>query len=767
MSSAERVWSYNNMQRVVNEGNLMNTLTRTHPVSLPTRIAVKVCSAHAATLLSLFSAPHSFAADNADAADGRRQRSIEEVVVTAQRREERLQDVPMSITALSGDTLVSAGIGNAQDLAFAVPGLMVSESGGGRQAYAIRGIFNHRGDSALTGIYLDELPVSAMLGGAQNLGGEGADLRTLDLERVEVLKGPQGTLFGEGAAGGVVRFITKDPNLDAFEGKVAGKLYDTKDGGTSQEVESILNLPLAKEVFGVRLAASYGNTDGWIDQPSNGREDINNSEFKHARVKALYAPTAQLRIKGLVELHRNEGDGANFVNQLPYESSSYVPGVHPEAPTPWTDDYDLYNLTASYDFSFAQLLSSTSYVKTDHVRALGQRTIPEPSRFQLFHYADGLEAKIFNQELRLTSTAAGRFHWTAGAAYKDAERLIPTGPLGFDLILGSFVLNGLSRNEIHTTTSESWASFVDVSYELSDQFEVGGGLRYFEDTRRGFNAATPAIAPLSADSDKVTWRAILKYKPSDNVNLYTNIGTGFRSGVQNGTTAVAAGFPEGTGPEEITSYEIGAKMSLLDRRLALNAAAYFTEYDGLLSTINVFCATCPSGLLGVNSNAQFAEIKGVEVDMHWAATEQLTFSLAAERLDSEIVKLVPSATPQPYAVGDPVNMIPEYSVATTAEYRFNWSHDAPGFLLLSFNRQGESQYTDRASSLYLPSQRVVTAPEKSFLNASMGGEWAGWELSLFGRNLLDERAVITPYAGGLWTPQARPRTFGVVVAKSF
>lgn len=727
------------------------------------------------------------AANEGGAEEGKRKRGIEEIIVTAQRREEHLQDVPMSITAMSSEELIRAGISNVQDLAWAVPGMMVSESGGGRQSIAIRGIFNHRGDSALTGMYLDELPVSAMLGGGTRLGGEGADLRTLDLQRIEVLKGPQGTLFGEGAAGGVIRFITKDPDLSAVGGEVSAKLYDTHDGGDSQEIEGIFNLPMAKNVFGIRIAAAYGNTSGWIDTPggvpaaitpagpagpsSVGRENINDSEVKHARVKALFMPMPQLHIMALVEVHRNEGGGSNFVNRLPYKNSEYVPGFHPDSPTPYTDDYDMYNLTGRYDLGFAELLSSTSYIETDHVRALGYRTIPEePAFLQIFLAADKLNATIFNQELRLTSATVGPFHWTVGAAYKDAERVFGTGPEGINTsaLGGASTQIGANANLRDTTQSESLAAFSDVSYELSDRFEIGGGFRYFEDARKNFNASVPGVVPFSADFDKVTWRVVAKYKPSEDINVYANVGTGFRSGIFNGSVARAAGFPAGVGPEEVTSYEIGTKMSLLDRRVNFNAAAYFSEYDGLQSTINILHPNpAIGGTLQINSNAQFAEIKGIEADIRWAATEGLSLSVAGERTDTEIVRVVPSATPQPYGVGDPINLIPEYSLSMTVDYQFEWAYDLPGLFAMSFNRQGESHYAERASGLYLPGHRITSAPEKDFLNASIGGEWKGWQLTVFGRNLLDERDILSPYAGGIWTPQARPRTFGVVVRKGF
>lgn len=693
--------------------------------------------------------------------------TLEEVVVTAQKREERTIDVPMSITAISGDKLTAAGISNAQQLSFAVPSMVISEIGPGRQMIAIRGIHGQRGSSSLTGVYLDELPLS---GAQDGLISSYADVRIIDLERVEVLKGPQGTLFGEGAAGGVIRFITKDPDLNSLGGKMSTEFYDTVDGGWSEEVTGIVNVPLAEDVFGIRVAAKYENVSGWIDEPSIGRQDINDQEVKHVRVKALYMPTPEFQIKGMAEIHRNDGGGSNIVNQEPHDESNFLQAFDQFAPTNYTDDYDLYNLTATYDFGFASLLSSTSYAKLDGVQSftqlLGQAPVPwlEVLDREYIH-----DQSITSQELRLTSATDTSFKWTLGAAYKDIKLIRGYG-IGEDLVLfggAPFEVRagGLFAGTKETTKSESWAEFASASYQMG-RFEIGGGLRYFHDARESFSVspAGPNLGALTGDFNKLTFRTFVKFQASEDVNLYVSAGNGFRSGGFNAPVLVPLGAPASYGPEESIFYEAGTKMSLLDGRVRVDVAAFYGEFQdmqeasGLISPVNGL-------LVQFIDNSQDAELKGVEWDIGWLATDRLTLTLAGDRIDSEITRIDPANLAPSYGVGDPINTVPKYSLSVTADYRFQWFDAAPGSFLLSFNSKGKSYFSRRdLPGVILAAQTV--APVKDFLNASIGGEWNGWEVSVFGRNILDERDILNPTESG-WTAQARPRTFGIGISKEF
>lgn len=690
--------------------------------------------------------------------------TLEEVIVTAQKREERLSDVPMSITALSREKLSDARISNAMDLSFVVPSLSVQETGPGRQIISIRGTSGYRGNSSLIGVYLDEVPLS---GTQDGFIAAYADTRVLDLERVEVLKGPQGTLFGEGSVGGAIRFVTRDPDLNRSGGEISTEVTNTSDGDWSEKVVGVGNLPLMEDLFGIRVAATYENASGWIDQPSIDRENINDSEMWHVRAKALYTPTPKLEIKGLVEVHRNKGGASNIVNQLPLEDSIFLQGPVRDLPTDFRDDYDLYNLSINYDFGFAELLSSTSYEKFDSAQSFTQMvgTLPTPL-FQVALPGLGHDAEIFAQELRLTSTADGPFKWTLGGSYKDDELLRAWGPQGFNIGLPSGAqLLGVLAGVEDTLEAESWAVFGDASYRFFDRLEIGGGVRYFSDDRAIFDQTGAVPITQSASFDRFTWRLYVRYDVTEDVNLYSTVGTGFRSGGFNGNLNIQLGAPVSFGEENSIFYEAGTKMSLLEGRLLLNVAAFYGEYEDMLQDVSRQSPVNPSLNIQYTSNGQSAEIRGVEAELSWLATDRLTLSLAGDVTDAEITSVDP--TNSVFEVGDPVDRVPDYTVSASADYRFHWTQSMPGHFLVSFNRKGEQVETNR--DLYLRNftfTPVHTTPPVSFLNASLGAEWSGWDWRVFGTNLLDERGLLFPAAQG-WTAQARPRTFGVSVHKQF
>ncbi len=686
---------------------------------------------------------------------------LQEIIVTAQKRAERSIDVPMSVTAISAEKLAAAGTTNILDLSRTVPGLSVTEQGPGYQYVAIRGISSYRGNSSLTGIYLDEMPLS----GTQQGGFGSADLRVIDLDRVEVLKGPQGTLFGEGAAGGVIRFITKDPDLKRVGGELAAQFSNTTDGGTSERVTGAVEVPLKEDVFGIRVAGVYENSSGWIDQPSVGRKDINDSELEDVRVKALYRPIPQLQIKGLVELHRNQGGAMNMVNQQPYEDSIFLQPVFPDVSTDYFDDYDLYNATVTYDFGFAELLSSTSYKKANAKWSLPQLLGQAPEPWLEILIRDfALESSIRSQELRLTSATAGPFNWTLGAAYKDDESTFGLG-YGVDInsrLLGGSIARASSSGFTPTNKSKSRTAFGDISYQLTQRFSLGGGLRYFNGEMERIE---PGSFTAASTSSKVTYRAYGKFAASENVNAYLNVGTGFRSGGSNTPSLVPRGAPAVYGPENSIFYELGMKTLLLEGRIRFDAAAYSGKWNDMQQDVIVI-SPVDGDYLQYTSNGQSAEVKGVEAEISLAATDRLTFTLSGDVTDTKITWVDPANTAPNFFVGDPIDMVPDYKFSASAEYQFQWSPGMSGFFLLKFDQQGKSYSTARNNAVLPPELWQNVAPVVEFLSARVGGERSGWRWTLYGDNLLDERKPINAgYTG--FSAQARPRTAGIIVSKSF
>ncbi len=657
--------------------------------------------------------------------------TLGEIIVTAEKRSQRLIDVPSSITALDSDALRRAGINTMLDLSYAVPSLTVQSTGGGYQRYFIRGIANGNGATSLVGVYLDEADIT-------NNSNTQLDIRAGDIERIEVLKGPQGTLYGAGSAGGTVRLITHDPDLNQFGASADVQAYTTRFGAPSEEASAVLNLPLVENALGLRVAGTYANLGGWIDQPATGLNNINNQKLWDVRAKMLWTPVAEASIKATVELHRNEGGGSDASADANYNLRL---AVDPTARTPFSSDFDIYNLTASYDFPAFTLLSSSSYVdsKTSGVIGLTYASAQPPVPLTEFlNNPDTRDDTSYSQEIRLASRGSGPFHWVAGAFYKDQTLGYTTqyeysgggGPPGA----------GLS---IDNEGSKSTSFFADGAYELTGQIEIGGGLREFHDDRSAYDG----VLNRSGSFHSLDPRLYASYALTKDIHFYANVADGFRSGGFNG----GYGLPETTfDPEKIRSYEAGAKMSLLDKRLTVDVSAFFSRYEN----IQVFSNT-PNGI-GILLNGGGAHVKGFDWSFDWQATEHLLLAFSGTVTRSALVSLLPGV--QVMRVGDPVDFTTDYTGRLSGTYAFNLGENIPAFARIDYSRVGPSHLTDRGEG---GPPILFETDTISMLNARIGLARAGWSVDLFATNLLDANGVQDTAGAFGFGARPRPRTIGI------
>jgi iron complex outermembrane recepter protein len=662
--------------------------------------------------------------------------ALEEVIVTAQKRTQRLIDVPLSVVALSGETLERAGIDTLLDMSHAVPGLVVSDAGGGFIRYFIRGIGNVYGSpsTTLVGVYLDEADVTSS-------ASSQLDLRTQDIERVEVLKGPQGTLYGAGSSGGTVRFITRDPQLDRFTASGDVDMYFTDQGESSQAVSAVLNVPVVQDVLGFRMVGNFGDLGGWVDQPAAGSKDTNNQELREVRVKGLWQPTQDLTLKGMVYVHRNEGAGIASSTDENYQLDA---ATDPTRHLPFTSDFDVYNLTATYEFPAFTLLSSSTYVDNATRLSISQKYALAPPPAPLFEALSSgstTNTKVFTQELRLNGHA-DRVTWTAGAFYKDVSyrnRNFLELSMGEDL-LGTIPLFG-------EETSKSGSLFGDVSYSLTERAEIGAGLRYFEDDLQSFNGAERR----DGNFQSVDPRVYFSYGFTPDVRLYLSAADGFRSGGFNTENGELTTFD----PEKVRSYELGVKASLLDRRLSLEGALFYSNYDD----IQMFKLDASN--VGSVDNGGDARVRGIDAAIDWRATDQLRLQLSGNISDSEMVSLAPGVLA--VVEGDAVDYTTDYAVNAAGTYSFTWSAGLPGFVRLDYSRIGPSHVTDRS----VPVPILYESEINEFVNARIGLEWNRWSIELYGLNLTNEDRLQDPNGGYGFGARPRPRTIGLRIGGGF
>ena len=671
---------------------------------------------------------------------------LTEIIVTAQRRGQTILEVPMSISVLGNENIERAGMASLEAVARSTPSLSVLESGTGGSTYTMRGVGNMSGSSALVGIYFDETPVAK--GGLQGQ----LNLPLYDLNRVEVLKGPQGTLYGEGSVGGTIRLISNDPQFDGVGGMLDVSQSFTRGGDPSQTIRGVVNLPVVDEVLGFRIATVYENLGGWVDIPAESRADVNGSELINVRVKGLWRPTDRLEIKGTAIVSDQNFDSTPAGMDERYR---FTP-VLPDQDLAGGSDYKLFNITATYDFGAFDLLSASSYIEDERASVTNQfvRLSVFPPDFPPLGLisTDGRQNQTFTQEIRLNSNGDGPFTWDLGAYYRGLDTTSHTVVTQtFDAVVAGTALDAFE------SSSRSSAVFANVSYALNERLEVGAGLRYFYDDVEMIrlpNAASPERTVEQETFDALTPRIYASYDLNANTMIYLNVAKGFRSG----------GFSQVRGapydPEDLLSYDLGIKGEFFDRTLVAELATFFSEYQ----KAQTLAVVITDELVGQRiSNVGEAEIKGVEAALEWRVTDAFSLGVNGSVTDTEVTSLR-GASAASHRVGDPLDLVPDYTFNVSGTYELDWFNGVPGFLRVDYSEIGKSVTTNRTSGLVDPRGE---SDIMNFLSARAHAEWSGWSFEIFGENLLNESGNSNAWDSVGQNVRPRPRTLGLRFGKSF
>ncbi len=681
--------------------------------------------------------------DSSDVGEDQASPKLDEIIVTAQKRQERLIDVPISIVAMGAGELEARRIKSIDELSMVVPGLATLSNGGYLRRIQLRGVSNISGNASLIGQYLDEASVTSA-------ASSQLDIRTYDLERVEVLRGPQGTLYGDGSAGGTIRFITRNPVLDRFGASADAAAAYTQDGAPSQRIEGMLNVPVVENKFGLRIAGVYDHAGGWIDQPAAGRDDFNGQNMKDVRIKALWQPAPQFALNTMAVVHRNNGSNNN--NEA--EDGTYTQVLNLTTTPRVEDDYDLYNLTLTYDFSAVRLLSTSGYVQqnldmTDYGGLLGT-SAPGTAQRRVYQPLVLARHRTATEELRLTSLGSGPWQWTLGGFYRRnrVDQSLPYYYVAFEGPPGTPLPAPITAHL--QNFSESRAVFADSSYRVTERVTLGAGLRYFEDDQEATDFAGATFQ--SGRFDALSPRIYAQYKLTDHANAYASIAEGFRSGGFNRLNQPPFD------PEHVRTYELGAKTSLADGRLSGDVAVYYSDYTdyqiaGLLPP--------PAPTLYIYRNAGSARIKGVEWAFAWRPAAQWELSFNGDYLTSEFYEI--NVLTSAYQAGDQVDYTPKYQFHVAAQRDFGWNGKA-GFARVDYGQRGVETYRNRSTGPWFYSESDVI----NMLNFNLGLQWnKGLSVGLFGQNLLNDRGYLSAGSNAGLASRARPRTYGVEFGVKF
>ena len=696
----------------------------------------------------------------ADTSDGEESRWVQDsIVVTASKRDQALIDAPLSVTALRGEDLELRGQTSLNDFIATVPGVSIRPTSNGFSNVQIRGISASAGDSTV-GYYLDEVPFS--------LSGStiSPNMRSFDLERVEVLRGPQGTLYGQGSMGGVIKLITNSPDLRDYEVKLEAAT-GVKDGGESDYLGNIaVNLPVVKDKFAVRLVAGYQKTGGYLDNVTSGEDDVNDNTSANYRVKALYVPTDDLKISASAWIQR---DDAHFSNGG-FDDYTLIGG-------PGTDtlgvDSDAYNLTVNYALGFADLTSATSLMKFGYV-ADNYSLIDAGAYVTTINAVSDLDNEVFAQEVRLVSSADGPVKWSIGGLYTNTD-LVGAADVGVETVVPSIMTIFTNVDAVGAIDSEAWAVFGEISTEwFGGCLEPLLGLRYFKDKRSGYSDSvtttindfaaegvpdvsdvTPYYDEASGTFDDVSPRFNLAYHVSEDWLAYVNVAKGFRSGGGNDSTGVALANSLGVSgasyePDTVWSYELGSKAEFQGGRLVLEGAIYYNDWQD----IQLMPYDQTTGLSFVfNGGAAYSQ--GIDLGVVYTPVDGLTLQASGNINESKLSEIDPAiAAVLPYEEGNPLDFVPRYQLNASADYA--WS--IPGMSGLNGSLYG-------AYSFSSPQTRTTTdgafeGDEISVINLRAGVEKEDWGIYLYADNLLNEDGRVNSFVDNTGT-RLQPRVVGL------
>lgn len=697
------------------------------------------------------------------------------IVVTAQKRSENLQDVPISISVVGGERLQETGASQLTDFAGYVPGLQVDSSGTpGQSTISLRGIAPI-GPSATVGTYVDDAPV-----GSSSLYARASafalDLLPYDIERVEVLRGPQGTLYGASSIGGLLKYVTVTPSLTDFSGKAGAEVFGIRRaGGAGYAGQAMVNVPLITDRLGLTASYAYRKTPGYVDSAVTGKRDQNGYRQQGARIALLWQPGEDfsVNLSALWQEIESEGNAAVVEDVVTgrrigdgFSNNNYLD-------EPFTKSLYYVAATLKYDFGFAALSSTTTYSRAktsqtqDSSRVFGVlfplfgQPAPGLAPFNIT-----LDLKKVTQEVRLTSPSGGRFEWLLGGFFTNEDSGNKQVVRAYDMagtpIAG---LDPLAIAELPTRYRE-FAAFANATYKFSDRFDITAGLRWARNTQRYRQISVGAVVPTANNPGRsaesvLTYSVSPRFHLTDDTMLYARVASGYRPG---GPNATLPGVAPTVDSDSLTNYEIGLKTILFDRTLTLDLAAFYMDWKDLQMTVDF------NGVTGL-ANAGSARSQGFEATVSWRPVRGLQLGVNGAFTDAKLTSNTPPAVGG--LDGDRLPRIPKWSGSLTADYSFALGNDVDAKLGAGLRHTGR-----RVSSFEgVPAvTNPIFADAYTALDLNAGITVGDrWTLRAYARNLTDSDAAITRdiQTDGLgrrsyirMTP-LQPRTLGLALDLSF
>ena len=732
-------------------------------------------------------------------ADSTQPGALDEIVVTASKRDEKLHDVAMSVTALGADMLTLRQETGFLDWAAQVPGLSLQTSDAAFSRLIIRGE-NVGSVGALIATTVDDIPF--FMSGAQADGAFfSANVDTYDLQRIEVLRGPQGTLYGAAAEGGIIKYVTNLPNLNKVEGDVSLGGQSVDGGSTAGNIKGMINLPFWDNKAALRVSAVESQIPGWINNPQLGESNINGGSSYSLRASLLVQPVADFTARvSVFEQHlRTTGNNdAQVVGAAanpaapPANQFASIGGFVNNQALPSEEDNSLkYGaLNLAYDFHWATLMSATSYGRFnlhftnddsnlnlapgftygDFISSLyGQPALFKVDQVEFVHK--------FNQELRLTSDAGNSifghgFDWQFGGFFTHESTSLTQPFEALDATNPSSILTPAVGGAIIPGDYKEHAVFADFTYHFNTAFDLELGGRDTDVKQNSqtntfccilYGPSNTSFPAIFTSQNSTTWSVAPRWHINEDTLVYARVATGFRPGGPNLPTPTLPN-PPSFKSDSTKNYEIGIRTDLFDKTFSIDMSVFYIDWKDvqILSIVNT-----PAGPVGINGNSGSATSKGVEWNFEWRPIMGLTVGFLGSYTDAYLTADAPGLGAMS---GDKLPYVPD--VQSTFNVDYKW----PAFGEWSAFVGGSESYTGSRYTAFSPSVSVIEPhlklPVYNTLQLHLGLDNGHYNAELFGNNLNNAKGIAdySNSGGANQTGLAsfiQPRTIGIQVGYKF
>jgi outer membrane receptor protein involved in Fe transport len=710
-----------------------------------------------------------------DSEDQRRSDApLEEIIVTAQKRIERLLDVPVPVSVISGETLVVENQLRLQDFYTKIPGFSFVLSGSDRAvpAVAIRGVTTGGNATPTVGFVVDDVPYGAS---TVNAGSYVPHIDPSDLARIEVLRGPQGTLYGASSLGGLVKYVTVDPSTDAFSGQVEGGLLSVKGGSDlGYNVRAAVNVPIT-DSFALRASGFDGRDPGYVDNVATGEWDVNQQDRRGGRLSALWQPSESLSLKVNALYQDTESRGSSSV--------SLEPGIGElqQRRLRGTGVYDqeakVGSAILNARIGSATLTALTGYSVKENLSTLDASSIAFFSTFaQGLYGVAGVQlpekstTRKFSQELRVALPITSRIDWLLGGFYTEERIKVLGGDEAVDPANGAIV--GRFYNIDVPTRYEEYAAFTNLTVRMTDRFDIQIGGRASED-RQTFSSVlsgallgglTLVTPDTRSQGNALTYLVTPRFKVSPDLVLYARLASGYRPGGPNASCNPTNTIPCDFDADETQNYELGVKADLFDRRLTFDASVYYIQWRDIqlsLTDENLF--------LGYNANAGRAKSQGVELSVDTRPLAGLRLSAWVAYNDAKLTEDPPAGVGAFVASsGDRLPFSGRFSGNVSLDEEFLVGAHTTGFIGATVSYVDDRPGNFPGFFATSTQRQIFPAYWQTDLRGGLRRD--SWALNVFINNVADRRGVLsggTEKLNPFYFDFIQPRTVGMSLVRSF